>query len=627
MNEEQIIESAAIIPSSAPARLVEQNINQLPQKYEYIDSPKGLFIHNSENGKASVTHLSNFSAKIVKQVVVDDGHTKERHFIIDARVGNHNRRIQIPAASFHSMNWVSEHLGASAILTPGFARKDQARAAIQWASGDVPEETVYAHTGWRLVGGQWVYLHLEGGIGASGNLEDVSVDLPSELKRYRLPDPPANGQLVEDVRTSLDLLQAAPMRITVPLLASVYRAALGSCDFTVHLAGETGGGKTELLALAQQHFGREMDAENLPGSWASTGNALEALAFHAKDAVFAIDDYFPQGPRQQQMRQNQEADRVLRGQGNSAGRSRLRSNGALMSPKEPRGLIPSSGEATPKGESLRARMLVIEIHRNPDDLKWDKLTECQKAAREGGYAAALSGFLQWLAPRYGTVKDTLREPIESLRLKATEALAGVDAHKRLPEIIANLGVGLRYFLDYAYESGALSEAQTEKFWNEGWATLCEAGKAQVYVRAENNPALRFITLLNSAISAGRAHLANEKGGPPETPEAFGWRSTDWNGPRPQGDRVGWVKDGEIYIDPEVANAVVQKLATETGDSIPADVAEIKKHLRNKGCLASVDEKRKTINIRRTLEGSVKNVLHLRQGVVGGKEDEWMAEPN
>jgi hypothetical protein len=46
----------------------------------------------------------------------------------------------------------------------------------------------------------------------------------------------------------------------------------------------TGRFKSEAAALAQQHFGAGLDARHLPANWSSTGNALEALAFTAKDA-------------------------------------------------------------------------------------------------------------------------------------------------------------------------------------------------------------------------------------------------------------------------------------------------------------------------------------------------------
>src|SRR5204862_335813 len=112
-------------------------------------------------------------------------------------------------------------------------------------------------------------------------------------------------------------------RITVPLLAAVYRAVLGAADFALHLAGETGQGKTELAALAQQHYGAGLDARNLPGNWASTGNSLEGLAFAAKDGLVTVDDFVPAGTVADVARMHREADRLLRAQGNRSGRMRM----------------------------------------------------------------------------------------------------------------------------------------------------------------------------------------------------------------------------------------------------------------------------------------------------------------
>ena len=97
------------------------------------------------------------------------------------------------------------------------------------------------------------------------------------------------------VRASLRCLSLAPDRISFPLLAAVYRAPFGGVDFSVFLAGKTGVFKTALAALCQQHFGAEMDASRLPANFASTGNAVEALAFHAKDALLVVDDFAPTG--------------------------------------------------------------------------------------------------------------------------------------------------------------------------------------------------------------------------------------------------------------------------------------------------------------------------------------------
>ncbi len=66
------------------------------------------------------------------------------------------------------MAWPTDHLGASAIVYPGFSQKDHARAAIQMLSANIDERTIYTHTGWQLNEGAWVYLHGDGAIGPEG---------------------------------------------------------------------------------------------------------------------------------------------------------------------------------------------------------------------------------------------------------------------------------------------------------------------------------------------------------------------------------------------------------------------------------------------------------------------------
>src|SRR5439155_14811191 len=118
--------------------------------------------------------------------------------------------------------------------------------------------------------------------------------------------------LVAALRADLELLEFAAPRLMYPLLGAVYRAVLGPVDCSVALIGQTGQGKSELAALAQQHFGAALHRLNLPGNWTSTANALEALAFLAKDVLLVIDDFKPGGSKAEIDQLHAKADRVLR---------------------------------------------------------------------------------------------------------------------------------------------------------------------------------------------------------------------------------------------------------------------------------------------------------------------------
>src|SRR5262245_48143282 len=149
--------------------------------------------------------------------------------------------------------------------------RDEVRAAIQFLSGHVPRQDVYAHLGWRQIHGKFVFLHAAGGIGPEGADPDVQVELTGSLTQFVLPDPPTGSALVQPVRASLGLLadknRLAPDRITFPGVCAVYRAPLGGSDFGLHYHGLTGTFKTAFAALLQQHYGAQLDDRHLPANW------------------------------------------------------------------------------------------------------------------------------------------------------------------------------------------------------------------------------------------------------------------------------------------------------------------------------------------------------------------------
>jgi hypothetical protein len=552
--------------------------------------------------------LATWAGRIVEEVLRDDGAERAVTLAVEGALadGTPLPRVEVPAEEWPYLRWPVERWGTRAVVLAGASTADHLRCALQLLSGDVPRRTVYAHTGWRDVGGgRWVYLHAGGAIGADGPARDVAVSLPDALAGYLLPHPPEGRTLAEAIRAGLRVLDLAPDRITVPLLGAVYRAVLGPCDCALHLAGPTGAGKTELAALAQQHYGAGLDARHLPGSWTSTGNALEALAFAAAHALLTVDDFAPGGPAADVARLHREADRLLRAQGNHAGRLRLRADATLRPAKSPRGVILSTGEDVPRGQSLRARLLTLELAR--DELDWSRLTACQSDAAAGRYAEALAGYLRWLAPRYAAVRDGLRIEVAELRDRAhAEGL-----HARTPGIVADLAAGWRYWLDYALAAGAIGQAERDALARRVWAALQEAGAGQAEHLAAAEPCGHFTRLLAGALASGRAHCAAPDGGRPEGADAWGWRAAGdrWE---PQGRRVGWIDGTELYLEPEAAYAEAQELARQQGDSLTVAPRTLWRRMRERGLLASWDEARQRHTVRRRLGGhDRREVLHLR----------------
>ena len=125
------------------------------------------------------------------------------------------------------------------------------------------------------------------------------------------------------------------------------------------------------------------------------------MAFWAKDTLLVVDEFTPRGSRAEVQRFHQAAERVLRGQGNGSGRQRLRADTSFRSGRPPRGLIVSTGEDLPNGQSLQARLFTVEVNRG--DISAEKLTSAQALAESGLYAQAMSGFIRHFVPDYAKI--------------------------------------------------------------------------------------------------------------------------------------------------------------------------------------------------------------------------------
>ena len=586
-----------------------------PTEAPYTSTPHGLyFLKETKDGTIPVA-LTNFTARIAADIRYDDGVETRRSLEIEANLGGDLSRFLVPEPRFLGMGWVLEHLGAKAVVHAGHGTKDRTRAAIQLLSEDITSRTIFTHLGWREINGHDCYLHSGGAIGPRGAVRGVEVETPGDLALFRLPAPPTTPEEVEEaVHSSLEMIEVAPKTVTVPVFSAIWRAAQGPCDFALHLAGRTGTGKSELAALAQQHYGEGLDARHLPGSWSSTANALEVLAFSAKDSLLVVDDFAPEGTRFDVQRMHKDAARLLRAQGNRSGRQRLRPDASLRATKYPRGLILSTGEDVPSAHSIRARMFVVDVSQA--QMEWRRLTECQQSAASGTYALTFAAYVQWLAGNRKRVSQLRGERLQACR---GGQLDESHRHRRTGMIEMELSLGLEVFLTFAREVGALDLTQVEELRAAGLAALRQVADAQAEHLVAVDPALRFLELIRSALVSGAAHLASKDGGEPDSASTWGWRKkkalmgpSEWH---PRGKQIGWVNGDHIYLDPDSAFQVAQS----SGEGLVATPQTLWKRMRESGYLASHDETRQRNTVRKTLDQSRRTVLHIHARSLHGTE--------
>jgi hypothetical protein len=606
-----------------------------------------------------VVPLSNFTAEIVADVITDDGAERTRSYEIEAQLFQHKKRFDVPAKDFTKSDWIDEHLGARARVTTGQSIKSHLINAIKYCS-DPQEQYKYAHTGWRNIDGSMFYLHAGGFISQTsqepqGNSQALTNLLPSDetackaslennefgasqasqisqeknigsvnlngsLSHYILP-PPDREAIQQSVHASLCFLDLTSDVITVPLYCALWRSVLPVVDFAIHLAGQSGLGKTELAVLIQQHFGIRFDSRNLPGTWESTENSLEMLLFQAKDTVVVVDDFKPVGGRNAQDNLHKKADRVFRAIGNGAGRGRLNSNLEQRAERRPRCMLISTGEDVPRGQSLKARCVVLTMTEKITETgsaASKKLEAAQKEARSGMYAQVMAAYLEWLAPRIETIQAQLPDLIANERNRLN-----IAGHGRSGTNTANLLLGMRYFLQFACECNALTTQEAQSYLERCERALRQIAEEAAQENAQERPSEQWLRLVRAAITSKGAYLASPKGDCPGT--AYGWnksiRSIEHDGHmveeetfRGGGQQIGWIDGDDIYLLPEPAYTAAKKAGSASGDEITTLESMLYKYLEQDNMLASTDLKkaRKTITIRKYLESAQQRVLHLKK---------------
>jgi hypothetical protein len=253
---------------------------------------------------------------------------------------------------------------------------------------------------------------------------------------------------------------------------------------------------------------------------------------------------------------------------------------------------------------------VLEVA--PGDIDQNTLTEAQRDAPEGRFAAALAGFIQWLAPRLDEARAELRTSVREWREHPL-------SHKRSSDILGHLAGAWRLFLSFATETGAVTTVEGEQLELRVREALVEAGHAQVEQQRSADPVERFRQLLAGALVSGDAHIADaetqNEPAEPADPAAWGWQArTEQLGQSetktwlPLGARIGWVRGDDLFLESEAAFAAVQRLASRQGTSLGVSARTLWKRMEERNLLVSRSEGRSTT--RTQIGGSRRRVVHL-----------------
>jgi hypothetical protein len=280
-------------------------------------------------------------------------------------------------------------------------------------------------------------------------------------------------------------------------------------------------------------------------------------------------------------------------------------------------MIFSTGEDVPKGQSLRPRLFIIEV--NPGDIDPTGLTELQGNHVNGLYTKSMTGYIQWLAPRLDKLKSELHRRHRELRTLASNSAI----HKRTPDIVASLGAGLEVFLQFAVENGVVSQTEGHELFQRCWNALGRLAEKQVLYQVSEDPVKRFIELIQASFVIGRAHLADSKTqDAPADAKRWGWRVNRFGDLTAQGDRIGWLNNDEIWLQPDAVFSTIQRIASSQHSSISVSKETLWKRLAHQGIIQVSEGEQKNL-VKRSVAGGRPRVLIVKNKEIlfGAPENE------
>lgn len=454
----------------------------------------------------------------------------------------------------------------------------------------------YRRMGWVLCpDGEWRYLVPSGAIGPDGATPDVFAYLEHAGYRNNIAVPDPAEQSADAHRDALrEFLLIGQDRLHNP---TAWYAVVGSMAFAstgcaprsgILVAGKHGSGKTVVTQTAATVLGPAFHAEGgrLMGSMNGTGNAVgsgSGIGLHHCHVI--VDDIRRrQDPKKQDQQDAAVEDLIRRTyEGGSAGRARQRvdrDRGGRVVTDEPDAsspLVVLTGEYIPSAEAVGSsveRLLSIVVTA-ADTMKPGESDRMKQIGKSGRPAVAWSGWLRWQASEINRRQEGLAEwvaYVETRREQAEGVLANLapELSNRAREVAAPSVVGWLLLLEYAVEIGALTSDEARASGLDCAQRITQAAirHSAVELATDLTGPQRLLARIRSALSSGRARLADDVHGNTNTPVIGIKRTTEWLNPETgraeQIQSYAFVPDSVASVLDGVGGTEVSRVLSEVG---------------------------------------------------------------
>jgi hypothetical protein len=191
----------------------------------------------------------------------------------------------------------------------------------------------------------------------------------------------------------------------------------------------------------------------------------------------------------------------------------------------------------------------------------------------------------WIEGTTGSLKSTLAALALAHSLAedfaAVRGQVGADTtHRRVPEAIAHLYLGIDMGLTYATECGACSAQEARDLRGQAWETLLGISATQGALLLGERPSHRFLKVLLTLLAQRHGVLLDRDAG-----EHAG-----------RAELLGWQDSSALYLLPEAAWHAVTRFCKDTGDLFPIREERLRRDLEKEG-LTEADPGHRTATVR------------------------------
>ena len=340
-------------------------------------------------------------------------------------------------------------------------------------------------------------------------------------------------------------------------------------------------------------FGK-FTASELPLSFRDTANSILLNTFSLKDVLTVIDDLHPSS-RMEEPKMNGTAQAIMRAYGDRTGKGRLRADSTPMESRPPQGNAIITAEFAPDiGESGTARYFALELKEKDVDL--ETLTAFQNEADDGTLQRCMFAYTEWIREGFLFSEESVQEFQKYLRTRFlfyrdSFRKDSIQCHGRVPETVAQLEIGIEFFLRFLHERGGFADDWCRETFERVQSILTRLARKQSDSINEDKPTHVFIHKLFSLLESEKACLLKKNEIHDFVPQHC----------------IGYEDEAWFYLHTDITHRMVRKLCDEQGESFAIKPKGLLKALAEED-LIKTSAGQNTVSIR--INGKSKRLMCL-----------------